>query len=101
MPKPFTFKFIPCSEAPKITPGTILFLPPQDQIPKGTYVDPKLQNGAFNHPIIVLGLAPTSNTTKPEPTTPTSVILVAIVCLVFYLLSRSHYPLSRYFSLTK
>ncbi|EHK97492.1 hypothetical protein M7I_6758 [Glarea lozoyensis 74030] len=49
-----TFNLITPSDAPRIAEGTIMFLPPHDQIPAGTYTDPSMNIGAYNHPIVIL-----------------------------------------------
>lgn len=47
------FRLIAKAEAQRVMAGTIMFLPPREQVPKGAYTDPGLQVGAFNHPVVI------------------------------------------------
>jgi hypothetical protein len=49
-----TFRLISAVEASRVAEGTIMFLPPHDQIPKTAYTDPLLNIGAYNHPVVIL-----------------------------------------------
>lgn len=48
------FKVIQPADTPKILPGTVMFLPPREVIPKSVFTDPALLGGAFNHPVVIL-----------------------------------------------
>lgn len=48
------FKFLKPAEASKILPGTLMFLPPRVLIPQSASTEPKLLDGAFNHPVVIL-----------------------------------------------
>ncbi|CZR54737.1 uncharacterized protein PAC_04621 [Phialocephala subalpina] len=53
-----TFRPVVASEVKSLAPGTILWLPPKDQLPVGTYADPKLLDGGYNHPVIIVSYPP-------------------------------------------
>jgi hypothetical protein len=67
------FRFINPKDVSRVKPGTIMFLPPHELMPKGTYTDPSLLAGAFNHPVVIVSC--------PSPTEikPTSHVEIAIV----------------------
>jgi hypothetical protein len=48
------FKLLQYVDASKVFPGTVMFLPPREIIPKVTFTDPELLDGAFNHPVVVV-----------------------------------------------
>lgn len=55
------FRHIADTEASLLGPGTILWLPPKDQLPAGAYVDPVLltdNEGALNHPVVIVSSPP-------------------------------------------
>lgn len=39
-----------------LQPGAILWLPRRERMPDGVYIDPDIQDGAFNHPCVVLSI---------------------------------------------
>ncbi|KUJ13004.1 uncharacterized protein LY89DRAFT_198170 [Mollisia scopiformis] len=49
-----TFQRVGIKEARLLLPGTILWLPPKDQIEEDRYTSPLLLDGAFNHPVVIL-----------------------------------------------
>lgn len=55
------FRHIAEAEVSCLVQGTILWLPPKDQLPAGTYVDPLLlgnNEGACNHPVVIVSCPP-------------------------------------------
>jgi len=48
------FKLLKAEEALKIIPGTVMFLPPREIIPRVAFTDPELLDGAFNHPVVII-----------------------------------------------
>lgn len=48
------FKVLQPADAPKILPGTVMFLPPREVVPKSVFTDPALLDGAFNHPVVII-----------------------------------------------
>ncbi|RDL31341.1 uncharacterized protein BP5553_09550 [Venustampulla echinocandica] len=48
------FEFLTAAQAPRIAPGTIMFLPPKDRVCNGAYTDPELHTGAYNHPVVII-----------------------------------------------
>lgn len=55
-----------------LQPGAILWLPNREGMPEGVYVDPDIQDGAFNHPCVVLSV--------PSQVNIKSIIEIAYVC---------------------
>jgi hypothetical protein len=55
------FRHITEAEVSCLVPGTILWLPPKDQLPAGAYIDPLLlrgNEGALNHPVVIVSCPP-------------------------------------------
>ena len=69
------FRFINSKDVSRVKPGTIMFLPPHELMPKGTYTDPSLLAGAFNHPVVIVSCP------SPAEIKPTSHVEIAIVCI--------------------
>jgi hypothetical protein len=75
------FRFINPQEVSRVKPGTIMFLPPHELMPKGTYTDPSLLAGAFNHPVVVVSCPPP---TEIKPTSHVEIAIVRISPLIPY-----------------
>jgi len=61
------FKVLQPADAPKILPGTVMFLPPREVVPKSVFTDPALLDGAFNHPVVILDCPkPTKHDSRGE-----------------------------------
>ncbi|TVY51615.1 hypothetical protein LSUE1_G010148, partial [Lachnellula suecica] len=68
-----TFRLVAAAETPRVLAGTIMFLPPKNIVPKGAYTDPKLLDGAFNHPCAIVSCP------SPKEITHTSHVEIAIM----------------------
>jgi hypothetical protein len=69
------FKVLQPADAPTILPGTVMFLPSREVVPKLVFTDPALLDGAFNHPVVILDC--------PKPTKHDSRVEFAIVSQKF------------------
>jgi len=66
-PRMNKFKVLEPADGPKILPGTVMFLPPREVVPKFAFIDPALLGGAFNHPVVILDCPkPTKHDSRVE-----------------------------------
>jgi len=54
-PKPSRPRFLKQSQKNDLLVGTIAMLPPKEVKNKNSFVDPKMEDGAWNHPVLVIG----------------------------------------------
>ncbi len=70
------FNVLQAADTPKILPGTVMFLPLREVVPKSVFTDPALLGGAFNHPVVILDC--------PKPTKHDSRVEFVIVSQKFH-----------------